>query len=787
MISALDRKLLRDVWQMRSQALAISVVIGAGVALFVMARCALHSLSHSKDAYYDAYRFAHVFAQLKRAPLAIVPRIERIDGIARVESRIVRDVTIDVEGMTEPAVGRMISVPDTGPPQLNALYLRRGRWIEPEHEGEVLVSELFAEAHGLNPGDSVLAVLNGQRQRLNIVGIVISPEYLIQIHGALLPDHRRFGVFWMARRQMAAAFDMDGALNDITATLMPGASQDDVIAQIDALLEPYGAVGAYGRDRQVSNQYISDEIRQLGTMAVVAPSIFLGVAAFLLNVVTTRLVGLQREQIAALKAFGYTHVQVGWHYFKLVMLITLLGVVLGTVLGANLGRGMTRMYAEFYRFPRFEIHLAPGVILAAAGIAALAAAVGTWNAVRRAVALPPAEAMRPEPPARFRPTFFERLGLATWLPQSARMILRRLERRPLKAAFSCFGIALAGAVVVMGNFSLDAVRYIMHFQFRLAQRHDLMVSMVEPSSGSALHNFAQLPGVIRAEPFRAVATRLRSEHRWRRVGILGLDSSESLFRLLDVDEQTVPLPDHGLLLSSKLAELLDVGLGDLVTIEVLEGERPTVTAPVTAIITEFGGTNAYMNIRDLNRMLHEGPVLSGAFLAIDPQYRDTLYETLKNTPRVANVDIKSAALETFQQTIAENLLKMRTYNVLFAVVIAFGVVYNSARISLSEQSRELATLRVMGFTRGEVSVILLGELALLVAVAVPLGWLAGYGLVAMFIQGMDTEVYRIPLVIDRWTYAFAGVVVVVAALFSGMVVRRRIDQLDLVGVLKTRE
>lgn len=787
-ISALDRKLIRDLIGIRGQALAIILVIAAGIATYVMSLCALASLSRSQHAYYERYRFADVFSSLKRAPQSLVPRIEQIEGVSRVQTRIVFDVTIDVPGMSEPAVGHLLSVPETGEPKLNALHLRRGRFIEPGREGEVVVNEVFAKSHGLQPSDQITAVINGRHQQLTVVGIVLSPEFIIQIQGgSLIPDDRRYGIFWMGRRQLEAAFDMEGAFNNVSLDIMRGASEKEIIRQLDNLLEPYGSIGAEGRSSQVSHQFISDEIRQLSAMAFIAPLIFLGVAAYMLNVVVSRLIGTQREQIAALRAFGYRKWQVALHYLKLVLVIALLGVILGTFFGTVLGKNLTGMYARFYRFPVFAFYFDWASVAGGVLLSCTAAVLGTLASLRRAIKLPPAEAMRPEPPASFRPTIVERLGLGRLVPQITRMILRNMERRPLKTALSSLGIAMAVAVVILGSYTLDAVTYIMDFQFRIAQRQDVNVAFAQPLEPGAIHEVNRLQGVMKSEPFRAVPVRFESKHYKRRVGILGLQSQADLFRLLDVDENQVDVPDKGLLLSDKLAELLNVGVGDFVTVNVLEGDRPRRRVPVTALITEYNGTNAYMSQPALNRMMGEDLTISGAFLKVDQNKMEPLYQQLKQTPGVASVTIKSAAIKSFETTVAENILTMRFFNILFATVIAFGVVYNSARISLSEQSRELATMRVMGFTRGEASAVLLGELAILTSIAIPLGWLIGYGFAWIASLGLDTELYRIPLIINRSTFAFASIVVAVGAVISGLIVRRRIDRLNLVSVLKTKE
>jgi putative ABC transport system permease protein len=792
---ALDRKLLRDLWTLRGQAVAISLVLACGVGTFVASLSVLGSLQLTQATYYERHRFADVFARLKRAPESLAERVAEIPGVAKVQTRVVVDVTLDVAGMTEPAVGRLVSVSERREPGLNEVYLRQGRWIEPggvpaqRVAGEVLIGDAFAEAHNFKPGDSFSAVINGRKQRLTVVGIALSPEYIFPIReGEMIPDYRRYGILWMGRQELAAAYDMQGAFNDLALTLTPGASADEVIRQVDRLIEHYGGLGAFGRADQVSNKFISNEIMGLRAQAVVSPSIFLSVAAFLLNIAVSRLVGAQREQIAALKAFGYGGREIAGHYLKLVLVLVLAGLVLGTALGAWLGHAMTGMYAEFYRFPEFSYHLDADIVLWALVISGGAALAGTLGSIRRAARLPPAEAMRPEPPARYRPTFVEHVLPQRWLSPAARMVLRNLARRPVRTFLSALGIALATSVVILGNFVEDAVDVLIDFQFFASQRQDVTVTFVEPAPARVLSALRHLPGVREVEPFRAVAVRVRHGHRERRLGVQGLPADPRLHRTLDAHTgEALVLPPEGLVVSAKLAEVLGIPLGEVVTVEVLEGKRPVRAVPVVGLLHDYSEPAAFMRREALNRLMHEGDAYSGAHLAVDRDKLDDLYTTLKQAPKVAGVTIKEAALRSFEKTLAENLLMIKAINVAFACVIACGVVYNNARIALAERSRDLASLRVLGFTRGEVSAILLGELGVLTAAGIPAGLAIGYGMVQGAVVAMDTELQRIPGVVGPATYALAVVVVVLAALASGLWVRRGLDKLDLVAVLKARE
>ena len=784
----LDRKLVRDLWHLKAQALAIVAVIAAGIATFVMSLCAYRSLQWSKDYFYREFRFADVFATTRRTPNSLIPRIEEISGVAAVQTRLVYDVLLDVPGISEPATARLISVPEIGGTKLNQLYISSGRMVEPYRTGEVVVSEIFAEEHGFVAGDSLEAIINGKAQRLTIVGTALSPEYVMQIRpGSIIPDSSRFAIMWINQRDLEAAFDMTGAFNSLAIKLAYGNQPQAVIDAVDQLLKPYGSVGAYDRQQQISHQYLSDELAQLRGMARMAPSIFLSVAAFLLNLVVSRIIRQHREQIAALKAFGYSNWEVGWHYLSMVLVIALGGAVAGTLLGFWMASGMTEMYARFYRFPVLQFQLDPWAVIYGFLLTTAVAVLGTWLAVHAAIRLPPAEAMRPEPPPSFKPTLLERMLPRKLVAPELRMVIRNIARKPVKASLSVLGVAMAVSVMILGNFSLDAVNYLMNFQFRLAQRQDVMVTFVEPATAAVVYEMAHLPGVLASETVRSVATRIHFENRSRRIAVMGLQTAPQLYRLLDRHERAVAVPEFGLMLNTKLAEVLGAKLGDQVTIEVLEEKRPVVTVEVTALVEEYAGLNAYMSKPQLHQLLKESSVATGAFLAVDANYLDEVYHQLELRPGVAGVTIKDAMLASFRETIAENILIMRSFIVFFAIVIAVGVVYNSARISLSERSRDLATMRVVGFTRREVSLVLLGEIALFTLAAIPLGWAIGYGLAAYMTSGMDTDNYRIPLIIGRNTYGLAALVIVVATLLSGWIVQRRVNHLDLVGVLKTRE
>ena len=787
-MQALDRKMWRDLWQMKGQALAIAMVVMCGVGTYIMFLTTLNALTNSQHSYYSEYRFADVFVSLKRAPEPLRRRILDIPGVAQVETRVVELVRLDIPDFNEPVTALMVSLPDDNHQQLNALYLREGRLPRPYSADEVVVSSPFAEANELKLGDRFAAILNGRRQLLTMVGTALSPEFVQQLRpGSVFPDYRRYGVMWMGRRALGQAYNLEGAFNDAALSLSSGADAQDVIDNLDALLAPYGGLGAYAREDQRSHRFLTQELEQLGTLASLFPTLFMGIAAFLLNVVIGRLVAMQREQIATLKAFGYGNKAVLAHYLKLVSAVVGTGVLPGIALGVWLGRELSAIYTEFYRFPYLKFGLPPMIVVEAAAASLLAGTLGTVFAVWRAAKLKPAQAMRPEPPPRYHESWVERLGLKRWLSQPARMIMRHIQRRAVKSLFTMLGIALACGIILTGLFQRDTVGYMVYVQYGMSQRQDLSVTFTDPTSYSVRFDLERQPGVQHVEVFREVPVRLRHGHRSYRTGIRGTEPGGDIQRLLDSELRPVALPRDGILLTDYLGKLLDVRPGDRLTVEVLEGDRPVRETTVVGLVKEYMGVSGYMDLHALNRLMHEGAAISGAYLSVDSASLQRLFSRLKRMPRVAGVAERIQEIRNFNKVMNETMLFFTYVATVFSIVIAFGVVYNSARIALTERGRELASLRVLGFTRTEISYILLGELGILTLVAIPLGLWLGVEMCYFIAHNMQNDLYRVPVVLVPSTYAFAVTVVLISAALSGLVVRRRLDRLDLIAVLKTAE
>lgn len=789
-MSAVFRKLLRDLGRLQGQVITIALVVACGIASFVTMRSTYDSLLASRDSYYEDFRFGEVFARLERAPLSLARQLEAIDGVAQVHTRVVEAAMVPMPQMPRPATGTVVSLPPGGEPALNAVHLKRGRRLDPGRSDEVILLEAFAEAHGLEPGDEIPAVINGTMRELRVVGIGMSPEFVLTMPaGAMTFDPKQVAVLWMNREVVAAAYQMEGGFNDVVARLQPGADATAVLEAFDVALEPYGGSGAMPRAKQPSHYMLQGEIMQLESMATVVPFIFLFVAAFLLNVVLSRLVTLQRPQIATLKAVGYSDLEVGLHYLQLVSVIVVLGAVLGTAVGAYFGEALLGLYTgEYFRFPNPRYTL--GADVAATGIVVSlgAAVIGALGAVRKVSRLPPAEAMRPPAPATYRRTLLERVGVFRWLSPATRMVLRELERRPLRVLLSAVGISMAIGIVVVSRFMYDAMGHMMDVQVHRAMREDINVVLAKPLPQRAVRELEHLPGVFRAEGQRAVAVRFHAGHRWRDAALVGYPPEGELRRLVDRDGTMRPVPEGDQLhLTTKLGELLGLRVGDMVEVELREGDRGTRWLSVGGFVDESFGLQGHMNKPALHRVLREERTVNSVLLDVDPQQLDAITARLKEQPWVLSVSSPRDFRDNFEEQSGE---MMGTYTLIltvFASIIAVGVIYNNTRVALSQRSRDFASLRVLGFTRGEIARILLGEQAVQVALAIPIGLLVGYAMVVAMMSTVDPETYRLPIIISTQTYIYASMVAVAAAMVSALLVRRKLDKLDLIGVLKTRE
>jgi putative ABC transport system permease protein len=788
MVSPLDKKLMRDLWRMKGQAIAIALVIALGVLMLVMMDGLVNSLEQTKRAYYERYRLADVFAPAKRAPRHVLDDLAAISGVGTVEGRISGGALINLPDVLVPVRAQVVSLPETKRPRLNDIVLSDGRALDPTRDDEILLLSGFAKAHGLRPGQTITATMHGARRTFRIAGLADSPEFLFAVPpGEIAPDDSRYAVMWMTQEALAAAFDLDGAFNEALISLIRGANEKKVLAAVDRILEPYGGTGAYSLEDQISNRFISEEISQLRTSRTRVPPLFLAVAAFLLYIVISRMISAEREQIGLLKAFGYSGLEVAAHYGKLILAIAAGGALLGCILGVLAGRAQVELYLQYFKFPFLVFEIDPRAFIVGIVSSVAAASAGGFFVLRDVFKLTPAVAMRPPAPTDFSRSVKFTGTARRFLDQPSRMVLRRLIRQPVRTGAAITGIACGMALSVSMLSVLGAFDHTMELNFSVIDRSDVTVSFIEPRGPHAVTRLARMPGVIDTEPFRAVPVVLRNGRESYRTTINGLVTEPRLNRAVDAETRPLYIRRDGLIIAKALAKILNIQPGQTLTVEVREGRQPTLQLPVVAIAETLLGATAFYELGALNRALSEPNRASGVRLRIDQNQRETIYRALKDMPMIAGVSLRDETRASLQRLMDTGAGAIRNIMVAIAAIITFGIVYNSARIAFAERSRDLASLRVMGFTKGEAAFVLLGELAVITLLAIPVGAVLGYWLAAAVADGFSTDIYQIPAVFTPDAYGVAALAVLGAAMVSGLLVKRDVDRIDLVSALKIRE
>jgi putative ABC transport system permease protein len=790
-LAVLDRKLLRDLWKSKGQVLAVSAVILCGIASFVSVSSAYRNLKLTRDTYYRQYRLADFWINFERAPNTAVFRIEAIPGVRQARGRIVQDVNLDLEGDDEPKIGRIVSMPDRPRTVLNDIHLTAGRYFSGDALDEVILSDRFAKANRLTIGDRIRATINTRKETLRIVGTALSPEYVYMIRNGqeFLPNDKGFAVLFVKETFAEMILDMREACNEIVGTVDDARRLDVILDQAEKALEPFGVFAKIKRADQISNQFLSNEIKGLGVSAKITPNIFLGVAAMILAILLSRMVKRERTEIGLLKAYGYDNISIMSHYLKFALTVAIAGWIGGVLAGNWLSYYMIRLYQEFFQFPLLAHRNYAGVIGFGLATALLSGAFGASFAVWRVLHISPAQSMQPEAPRLGGAILIERIA---WLWRrvsfSWKMILRNMARYKVRAALTILGVTIATAILLFGRFMGDTVDRLMDHQFREMQRQDMKVTFEAERGKAAAYDLARLEYVERVEPLFEYPFEIR--HGWRKKELLitGFEPGARLLRLRNEQGEPLDVSRDGLILTQRTMAELDLRPGDAVEIKPLMGKvRKSRTVVVRPAVSQYLGMAAYMNIEQLSRLADESLAMNGALLRVDRGRERALSRKLKDVPAVGAVVIKHEMLKAFEKTLARNMQVMNTIMLVFAGVIAFAIIYNSTSITIVERNRELASLRVLGFTREEVGRIVFRENWLLSIFGVFFGIPLGLVLCRVIIVFYNNDLYQLPFYIRSTTFLWTAASIAVFVLIANWTSRRRISGLDMVEVLKSRQ
>jgi len=787
----LAKRLLRTIRVTKGQFAAIAAVIALGLSVYISMTTAYFNLDRSRELFYRENRFADYYFHVVRAPEQVTARIEAVPGVFRADGRIQQDVPLLREG-DERATARLVG--SHTEPEVNLIHLLSGRMFDrnPQSGIEVLADPQFAAANGLAPGDTVTVVAEGRRVPLTVVGTATSPEFTYPVKDAasLLPDPQAFGIFILPLGQLQQILNQPGQVNQIVVDLAPGAGEEDVAAEIEAVLEPYGKLASYPRREQLSDAVLQGELDGLKIAAITLPAIFLGIAAAVQFVMLGRMIRAQRLSIGVMKALGCTGREIMLYYTSYALAVAAAGAVLGAALGLAFASVFSDLYAQFFNLPRtiggvngrallygFVLSLSVG---AAAGLAAS----------RGVVRIDPAEAMRPEPPRGGGRVFLERwTGVWRRLAPEWKMSVRTVLRNRVRSAVTLIGVVFAVGLRVSAFFMRDSVDFMIQEHYFRQQRYDHLVRFTSPVRQAELGAISRIGGVIKVEPLFELPVRIHFSGRSEEDLLLGLPPAPTLKEMVGEDGKRLEVPEEGILLSRRAAEKLGVKPGDRVVVETLLPQGPSRRAEVkvAGINTQLIGSASCAGLSQANRILREQDLVSGAMLRVDPGAARAVERELGRMTGVSAVLSREKELAGFSQNL-DSLLYSVGIMVAFAAFLGFAIVYNSAAISFAERKRELAALRVLGFSTREVSSLLFKENVLQTAAGILLGLPFGRLMAGAFMQAAGTsDLYTLPVVVYPLTYGLSALGGAAFVMVAHRLAVRGIGRLDLVETLKTKD
>lgn len=786
----LRRKLLRDVRRQWMQFAAVSAVVLCAIVVFVALQTAYHSLTASRDRYFDRYRMADFFVHLEKAPRSALTDVEAVPGVWRARGRIVKDVSLDVAGNEGSVYGRIISMPARRDGLICDVHLVSGSYFPGASATEVIVNERFCEANGLRVGDAIEATINERRESLRIVGTCYSPEYVYAIRTPrqFAPDDRNFAVIFARESFVEDAFNMTNAFNDVVGLLQPGTDVEQVLEGVKERLDAYGVYHKYGRGLQLSNHYLSEELQGLRMSALVLPMIFLVVAAFVIHVLVRRMVELQRGQIGLLCALGYSRARILWHYTCYALAIGIAGAGPGTLVGYWLAGRMTVIYNMFFRFPSLTpVFHVPVVLFGFALSAGMCAAGAVWSA-RRILSLQPAEALRPVAPRRRGTVRRSRLaGLWKRLPLHWRITARHCLRAPGRALLTILGVAASAVILLLGLANNDFFDAIIDYQFDLVQRADLRVELATERGRAALFDITGVPGVRGAEPVYEFGAELRNGRRKKTVLVMGLPPESRLYHVYAGKGRRVRLPSEGLLIPRRVADELALRPGQKAHLDPYVRGADEVETIVRGATEEYLGLTVYARLDYLGRLIGSAGAMSGALVDAEPGRTPEVIARLDDIPGVTAVTATRTFLKAFEESMSDLIQASNFILTLFAATVAFAVIYNASSVNIAEQERDLACLCSLGYDREDVARIATNDIMPLgvvgLAVGLPLGYLMCVGLSKYY----TTDIYKLPVVANPRTYVLVAVMLLVFQLISRGVCARRARNIDIVARLKSRE
>jgi putative ABC transport system permease protein len=832
--SKLNLKLLRDITSSPLMFGGIVFLLLVGIALFTASYELYLNLGSSYAYSYRRLNLADFTIPVQSAPKEVIFSLRSIPAVRSVEGRTIEEIEIDQpESASRKVVGRIISIPDTGQPQVNQLKLVSGSYPGQAAVREILLEASFAAFHHYKPGDFLSIVEEGDKIRFRVVGIVQSPEYIYVVRGREypLPTPRTFGVMWMRKSMVDELFGTAGSFNDIGFTVLSAAKRRTAIRLAERILAPYGAEEAIPQEDQASADLLRQDLRGLQALALFFPVLFLTISSLSVYNMLSRMVHAQRSQIGFLRAVGFSRGVVGRHYASYALIVGSLGGFLGVGIGHYLGIVITRYYTSFVQVPYYDVSPRWSVILGGFALTAIVTGFSGLFPARAAARLNPAEAIGVEVPDIGRGPVVERyLHFLRRYSLLARLPLRNFLRNPRRTISTVAGIASGATLLLVSAGLLDSSVAAINFYFKYSIHYDIMASYLTPQSRFAAERIERWPGVTVMEAALAVPAKLVKGDESQTILIYGVQPNSRLLTLSTPKGEKVPIARTGLMVAGTTARKLHLWEGGTVCLtlpkqvipEVPEASSQQATTPgdllkqqlaaptfrqrvlspgralletrldkavrISSVTYQPVGATAYASIGQVREWYGSAlelppQAVNAVVMKVRPAYIAGVEQRLYNLDGITSVEVTRDVVEEI-----ENLLRQSKtfFNIMlaFSIALAGVIIFNSTLMNVIERTREIATLRTLGLSVAAAARMVWVENMLAYAVGIVIGLPFGWWLANRFVQAYQSESFSMQTVIFPQTYAITVVGILLTVALAQIPGIRYIRSIELAKATK---
>lgn len=775
----LDKRLFRMIKNTKGQYIAVLAIIVTGIFVFTAVSNSAVNLRDSIDDYYAETNFADIFVKGSSIPEKLESELIGSHDIKEAEARIVFDTTFITDDKDENVNVRVVSV-DKYENKINELFIKSGKRTLTEKD--IIVIEQFAEARNINVGDEVKIKINGKQYEFRVAGIASSSEYIYMMENeqSLLPDPENFGVVFLERNYLRKIYSSRGNFNEILLTVNNDESIEKTSDYLEDNLDKYGVTRAIKKSDQLSNNMMNQEISGLEMMSQSLPVIFLIFAGIMLATMLSRIVKKDRTSIGVLKALGFTAGEIVIHYLKYAASVGIIGGLLGSIIGTALSGLMTNYYLVFFNIPMLTVKVYYYRIFISVVLSLLFCIISGFWGVRGIIKINPAESMKPEAPKKGKRIFIENIKIIwSHVPFSWKIVIRNIFREKKKFAFVGAAVAITCGMLIMTIWMIDIIDVMFNRHYNEFMKVQYNVSFNGFMNENVIKEFTEAVNIKDLEGRIEIPFEIENGRKSKIVNVIGLEKDTVFYGFRDMNGNKIKLPSEGILVTSNLANSLNINAGDEILLNSFVSDDDAYVT-VKGIVNQALGINAYMDIDFLSEKFLDEGIINGVYINSDEDVPNKLDE-MENITVLSQTDMKKA----FDEFTTVTAMFMG-FMVVFSGLLGFIIVYSMTLMSINERTLEFSSLRVMGFSKKEIFNMLVRENMIMTVIGIIAGIPVGLWLVDYMSKTFTTDVYTMNEPVNPNNLIVSIIMTIVFIILAQLMTYAKIHKLDFMQALKNR-